>query len=106
MKVYVDELQIWPNGRGVFVGEPSCHLLAENHSPEAIVALHEMAGRLGCPRWWAKLPPAVSWPLYELSAKRRKLALAQGAIPITARQSERMRRTALRGKPTYHGFDD
>ena len=108
MKVYVDELRPFTGSvrKGNLAGRVVCHLLAESFTPEAVAALHELAGRIGCPRFWAQLPPHAPWPTYLLSAQRRSLALRQGAVPITAADAARLRQHALRRAPIPTGFDD
>ena len=95
MIVYVDDLQDW-GGRGFWKGKPSCHLLAVDLSPEAELALHELAQRIGMRRSWAQLPPKASWPHYDLVSSRRVAAVRAGAIEISSRAAAKLRRAIRR----------
>lgn len=70
-RVYVDELPA--AGWGKWNG--GAHMLAND-----IDALHEMADRIGLKRAWFQ--EQGSFPHYDLTASKRRLAVAAGAIEI------------------------
>lgn len=74
MAVYVDPLM----DHGWRLG-PSCHLLADS-----LEELHEFAARLGMKREWFQ--GSATLPHYDLTGKRRRAAVALGAVEITRRQ--------------------
>lgn len=67
--VFVDEA-IHP-----FRGDLYCHMFSED-----LAALHAMARRLGLQREWFQEPPNASWYHYDISSRKRKLALSLGAV--------------------------
>lgn len=70
MAVYVDKLRNW----GWKLG-PSCHLIADSDEE-----LHAFAARLGMKRSWFQ--ESVSGPHYDLTARRRVLAVKLGAAEL------------------------
>jgi len=78
MAAYVDDLQVWPNARGIFRAG-SCHLAADT-----LDELHEFAARLGMRREWFQ-PGRGSHLDYELVKSRRDRAVALGAIEVSGR---------------------
>jgi hypothetical protein len=75
VSVYVDQLV----DRGWSLGS-NCHLVADSESE-----LHTFAARLGMRREWFQ-GAARGRPHYDLTAKRRRLALSLGAVEITSRE--------------------
>jgi hypothetical protein len=73
MAVYIDKLRDW----GWKLG-PSCHLIADSNEE-----LHAFAAKLGLRREWFQ--PKASGPHYDLTAKRRALAVAAGAVELDDR---------------------
>ena len=75
MSVYVDPLCNfgWQYG-------PSCHLWADS-----VEELHEFAGRLGMPRAWFQAEAYL--PHYDLTERRRLLAVMLGAVELDRRAS-------------------
>jgi hypothetical protein len=71
MAAYVDHLNDW----GWRYGR-SCHLIADT-----LAELHAMAERIGMRRAWFQDKPHCRH--YDLTAKRRALAIAAGAIPCS-----------------------
>lgn len=78
MAAYVDDLQVWPNARGIFRAG-SCHLAADT-----LDELHEFAARLGMRREWFQ-PGRGRHPHYDLVKSRRDRAVALGAIEVSGR---------------------
>ena len=54
-----------------------CHMFSED-----LKALHAMARRLGLGQSSFQEPPKSSWPHYDLSFRKRKLAIKLGAVPV------------------------
>ena len=79
MSVYVDPLM----NHGWRLG-PSCHLFADT-----VEELEAFARRLGLRPEWLQLKPAARRPLphYDLTAKRRRQALALGAVELDRRSA-------------------
>lgn len=75
MAVYVDGER---NGFGRMV---MCHMLAD--TPDE---LHAMADAIGMKRQWYQSPDKASFPHYDLSLTRRKLAVAKGAKEVTRQE--------------------
>ena len=75
MAVYVDGAR---NGFGRMV---MCHMLADTPAE-----LHAMADAIGLKRQWYQSPDKASFPHYDLSLTRRKLALANGAKELTRQE--------------------
>ncbi len=73
MSCYVDRLRNW----GWRLG-PSAHLIADTNEE-----LHAMAARLGLKRSWFQ--PSPSGCHYDLTAKKRALAVALGVIELDDR---------------------
>lgn len=74
MAVYVDSLidYGWKYG-------PSCHLIADT-----VDELHDFAQRIGLKRAWFQTGKS-GLPHYDLTAGRRKQAVALGAVELTRR---------------------
>ena len=77
MNVYVDPLL----NHGWKLG-PSCHMHA---LPGHLAELHEMADIIGLKRVWFQDHEAM--PHYDLTESKRNLAVRNGAIEITLRQT-------------------
>ena len=75
MTVHVDGAR---NGFGRMV---MCHMLADTPTE-----LHEMANMIGMKRQWYQSPDKASFPHYDLSLTRRKLALANGAKELNRQE--------------------
>jgi Protein of unknown function (DUF4031) len=71
MPVYVDSAR---NGFGRMV---LCHMIADTPAE-----LHAMALLIGMRREWYQSPATASFPHYDVSLSRRKIALANGAREI------------------------
>lgn len=80
MPVYVDPLM---NHGWVLRGRvvPSCHMLTDDMTLEE---LHALATRIGMKRAWFQ---SRSTPHYDLTPKRRSMAIAAGAVEIDRRRS-------------------
>ena len=78
MAAYVDDLQVWPNARGIFRAG-SCHLAADT-----LDELHEFAARLGMRRAWFQSGNGRH-PHYDLVKSRRDRAVALGALEVSGR---------------------
>ena len=74
--VYVDTLidYGWKYGK-------SCHMIADT-----LDELHEMADKIGLKRNWFQLSKGKEMPHYDLTEKRRKLAVRNGAKEINRRE--------------------
>ena len=75
MTVYIDGAR---NGFGRMV---MCHMLADTPAE-----LHAMADAIGMKREWYQSPDKASFPHYDLSLSRRKLALDRGAKELTRQE--------------------
>ncbi|HKQ24132.1 MAG TPA: DUF4031 domain-containing protein [Burkholderiales bacterium] len=86
MTIYVDALMKhgW-NLRGYMVR--SCHLFTDGQIDE----LHAFAERIGMRREWFQ---PKSTPHYDLTARRRRLAVACGAVEVDRRQAVAIWRAA------------
>ena len=73
MAVYVDALRDWGWKYG-----PSCHLIADSNEE-----LHAFAAQIGMKRSWFQASP--SGPHYDLTAKKRALAVSLGAVELEDR---------------------
>lgn len=71
--VYVDEIMVTvPSARWPF--KASCHLYADTEEE-----LHWFAGMLGLKRSWFQTPEETGLAHYDLTASKRRLAVALGA---------------------------
>lgn len=77
MAVYVDVLRDW----GWRLG-PSCHLISDA-PPGDNEELHAFAASLGLRRSWFQA--SASGPHYDLTASKRRLAVAKGAVELDGR---------------------
>lgn len=77
--VYVDDMRA-RYGRMIM-----CHMIADVDAD-----LHAMADRIGVARKWHQAPPLHD-SHYDISLAKRALAVAAGAVEISARQSACMR---------------
>lgn len=59
-----------------------CHMVSDTSEEE----LHTFAERIGLKRAWAQLRPRASAAHYDLTPRRRALALKLGAIEVTSRE--------------------
>ena len=92
MSIYVDSLRDY----GWYLG-PSCHLVADTEEE-----LHRFAKKIGMQRRWFQ--PHASLPHYDLTVRRRAVAVARGAKEISDQELAAMiarRRTT----PTTGGTD-
>lgn len=83
MTIYVDPLM--HNGwilRGRAIA--NCHLFTDQ--PE-LTELHEFAQRIGLKRDWFQWKDAFSLPHYDLTPRRRAVAIAGGAVEVDRRQA-------------------
>lgn len=71
MAIFVDKLRDfgWKLGK-------SCHLITDGENEE----LHKFAKKIGMKQEWFQ--KSTSGPHYDLTAKRRELAVQLGAIPL------------------------
>lgn len=58
-----------------------CHMVSDTSEAE----LHAFAARIGLKRAWAQLRPRASAAHYDLTPRRRAIALQLGAVEVTAR---------------------
>ncbi len=88
MTVRVDEIKVWPTKIACFKNG-SCHLTADT-----LDELHAFAAKIGMKRSWFQDHPTA--PHYDLTPKRRDLALRIGAVFVSAREQaiKRIRYTA------------
>ena len=75
MTVYIDGAR---NGFGRMV---MCHMLADTPAE-----LHAMADAIGMKRHWYQSPDKASFPHYDLSITRRRLAVEKGAKELTRQE--------------------
>jgi hypothetical protein len=87
MTIMVDEIRRWPTDLRVFKAG-SCHLTTEGPLDE----LHVFAARIGMRREWFQDHPLA--PHYDLTIDLREVALANGAVFVSARDQVRLRRAA------------
>jgi Protein of unknown function (DUF4031) len=71
MAVYVDTY------RGKLGRMTMCHMIADT-----LEELHAMAAQIGMKREWFQDRPKASFPHYDLSLTRRKMAVEAGAIEV------------------------
>ncbi len=84
--IMVDELSPCPNAKDVcFRKGGACHLTVHG----SIDALHAFAKRIGMKRIWFQDHPRH--PHYDLTAKRRAVALEYGALFVPAKTQARAR---------------
>jgi hypothetical protein len=88
MTVYVDEVRVWPTTIRCFKAG-SCHLTADS-----LDELHSFARRVGLRRGWFQGGSIV--PHYDLTPKRREVAIAEGAVFVPARKQALARIEARR----------
>jgi hypothetical protein len=91
MTVFIDGAR---NGFGRMV---MCHMLADTPAE-----LHAMAEAIGMRREWYQSPETASFPHYDLSLTRRKLALERGAKELT-RQELNAHMKRVRAELIAHG---
>lgn len=96
MSVYVDELRRYPNAPHPFRAG-ACHLTADS-----MAELHEFAERIGLRREWFQEDSVE--PHYDLTPRRRRRALKEGAVFVPALQQARERRTRRRAIDAVDGF--
>ncbi len=75
MTVYVDDM------RARFGRMVMCHMGADT-----LDELLVMADRIGVARKWLQQPPKASWVHFDIALSKRALAIAAGAVEITARE--------------------
>ncbi len=88
MSVYVDEIVQTKKTRRWPFGE-SCHLFADS-----IEELFEVAGSIGLPPGWLHGVPG--FPHFDLTASKRSLAVALGAVEVDRRFAAEHRRKKTR----------
>ena len=88
MSVYVDALVNY----GWRLG-PSCHLVADT-----LAELHSFASKVGMKRAWFQ-PGDASMPHYDLTAKRRAVAVKKGAKEISRKELVAMIQKNRKVKP-------
>lgn len=59
-----------------------CHMVSDASEEE----LHAFADRIGLKRAWAQLRPHASAAHYDLTPRRRALAIKLGAVEVTGRE--------------------
>jgi Protein of unknown function (DUF4031) len=77
VSVYVDQISIWPTTIRCFKGG-SCHMIADS-----LDELHAFARKIGLRKGWFQ---QGRMPHYDLTPKRRVVAVQMGAIELTRRQ--------------------
>lgn len=87
MTVRVDELRVWPTRIRCFKGG-SCHL-----SADTLDELHAFAALLGLRREWFQKHPRMDH--YDLTPSKRALAVALGAVEVSARAQADARLAAM-----------
>jgi hypothetical protein len=83
--IMVDELRRFPGAEPPF-HEGSCHLTTTG----TLAELHAFAERIGLRRAWFQARSRA--PHYDLTPRRRKAALAAGAVEVSARDQAIARR--------------
>ena len=83
MAVTVDELRVWPHAKHACFMKGSAHLMADT-----LEELHRFAALLGLRRSWFQNGHV---PHYDLSPRKRELALEMGAVFVPAREQARRR---------------
>lgn len=81
MPVYVDQLRVYggEDAPRCFQFKPSCHMYADT-----LDELHALASRIGMRRSWFQNKPSL--PHYDLTPRKRNLAIRAGAIIHTDQQ--------------------
>lgn len=92
MTVYVDDM------RAKFGRMVMCHMIADSDEE-----LHAMAATIGVARRWWQSPEKTSGSHYDIALSKKALAMINGAVEITWRQTAMMNRrrkmTGSLGKP-------
>lgn len=83
MCVYIDQIIIWPGKKAKCFNAGSCHLTADT-----LDELHLFAEKLGLKREWYQDHPLVKH--YDLTVKKRALALQLGAIEMSFREQKQL----------------
>jgi hypothetical protein len=83
--IMVDEIMKWPHARYPFM-DGSCHLTTDGDLEE----LHAFAISIGLRRGWFQ--NHVLCPHYDLTPRKRALALSKGAVFVSARAQAKARR--------------
>lgn len=83
--IMVDQLIRWPNAKPPF-HKGSCHLTTDGPIEE----LHSFAEQIGLRRIWFQPHPKMDH--YDLTPRRRAVALAHGAVFVEARAQAVARR--------------
>ncbi len=83
--IMVDQVIVWPGAKPPF-HNGSCHLTTDGPIEE----LHAFAERLGMRRTWFQPHPKMDH--YDLTPRRRAVALAHGAVFVEARAQTIARR--------------
>jgi len=81
--ILVDGLTTY--GKELTRGLPSphwCHMVSDASEEE----LHAFAARVGLKRSWAQLRPRASAAHYDLTQKRRAMAIKLGAVEVSRRE--------------------
>lgn len=91
MTVYVDELRRWPTSgmTPVCFRDGSCHLTADTEAE-----LHAFARSIGLRRSWFQDHPIH--PHYDLTKRKRELAVEKGAVFKSAREQAEERLKLIR----------
>lgn len=76
MTVYVDDMTAG------FGRMKMCHMIADT-----IEELHGMADKIGVARKWYQGPPKTRNPHYDIALSKKALALANGAVLISQKQT-------------------
>lgn len=87
MTIMVDELRVWPHSWGIF-RKGSSHLTTDGPLEE----LHAFAARIGMKREWFQNHRIA--PHYDLTPRRRAVAIKLGAVEVSMREQLRQRRAA------------
>jgi Protein of unknown function (DUF4031) len=102
MSVYVDD--------GFVEGDWGYWSGGGHMQADTLEELHLMADRLGLRRAWFQSKPRKPWhDHYDLTRRRRDIAIRLGAVPITWREAARRNRAARlasRARPTSNDLVD
>lgn len=96
--VFVDELRVWGEWK---YGE-SCHMLPASQSEADLEELHAFALRVGMKRDWFQ---PGRWPHYDLTRRRRAVALRLGAQEVDTKAYIRALRELGRYDPPTQGAE-